>query len=945
MTHISSPSGALPMGFTKREISGKDWKSSTAEPADTFQPASLSLDPTLSGTSSLTSARTAMVSEVGTHEGQAEVIAGDSVDEQVWVPSPGSVLVKTPSTKATMAKLGSAIASEEFVLITGETGAGKTAAVEFMGHILNRPLRRVNLHDQTDETELFGGYVPGAEGGFAWKDGVITSAIRNGHWLLLDEINLADQAVLERLNPLLDGDGYVVLTEKEDKERVKVHDKTRIFATQNPASYEGRKKLSAAMFDRFQRKLFVHRMPDEELVEVLRTSFKADAIVDGVAQQFPGLDKSIKKILKAQVLLAENQPAKLEPSTVRHLEKALGGKNNEELKQVYLDVARGKKLEDLGLSPEAHAILSAFQQVAQSPPAGALSEQTLLQLSILHNKMVESSEGRLLGKQGGPYPFTLRDLLKLTKRISAHRSSQPGMEESQIAWQQARDIYQARFMESKDRSAVEKYFQAVFGDESKPDAGAPPLGLLDTTMQREDGSVRFGDTVLPVNPKGGPYVPSAKTRLVETPGTVAKMNRLARSVAMDEPVLLMGPTAAGKTAMVRWLAHETNNEFRRVNLSNHTDTSDLIGGYYPAVEVDQSKAKERLQVLSEHPVLGPALQTTIESLGQDSKAVFDRLKAELPAPETAESESLREKLRDQLRLVLGDQDLRKAFEEQNSLDQWRGLESTFQTVNGKFEWRDGIIVEAMKKGQWIVLDEINLAEPAVLEGMNSLLDGDRSLVLTDHLNERVKAHPNFRVFATANPVTNEYGGRKKLSPAMRNRFTEQWFPEISEKDELIHVSRAWIDEFSDKARKTLQEFNSTAPAERSRNLAKDAVSAQAWLAADLSALPEVMTDLQLTLKGWTERQEGKPAALPTAKDDGYHYTLRGMRSFLKSLTKSIGQKIPDPENPGGAPKPKSLSDVFSDSVVAYYADGLSRVEDQRRVADLGRSHADRLQAK
>lgn len=942
MTHISSPTGALSTGFLKREFSTKEQVSATAEPADTFLEASAALDSGPTEATAFRSVQAAAVPSVETVAGEAEIVAGDSTDEQVWVPSPGAVLVKTPSTKATMAKLGSAVASEEFVLITGETGAGKTAAVEFMAHLLNRPLRRVNLHDQTDETELFGGYVPGAEGGFVWKDGVITSAIRNGHWLLLDEINLADQAVLERLNPLLDGDGYVVLTEKEDKEQVKVHDKTRVFATQNPASYEGRKKLSAAMFDRFQRKLFVHRMPDEELVEVLRASFKADAIVDGVSKQLPGLDKSIKKILKAQVLLAENQPAKLEPSTVRHLEKALGGKNNEELKQIYLGVARGKKLEELGLSPEAETILSTFQQVAQNPPAGALSEQTLLELSILHNKMVESSEGRLLGKQGGPYPFTLRDLLKLTKRISAFKTSHPGMDESQIAWLQARDIYQARFMESKDRAAVEKYFQAVFGDETKPEAGAPPVGSLDATVQREDGSVRFGDTVLPVNPKGGPYVPPAKNKLVETPGTVAKMNRLARAVAMDEPVLLMGPTAAGKTAMVRWLAHETNNEFRRVNLSNHTDTSDLIGGYYPAVSVDQAKAKERLQELSQHPVLGPAVQRTIDSLGPEAQELFKTLQGALPTAGSPDSESLAEKLREQLRLVLGDQGLRKTFEEQSALEKWRGLENTFQTVNGKFEWRDGIIVEAMKKGQWIVLDEINLAEPAVLEGLNSLLDGDRSLVLTDHLNERVKAHPNFRVFATANPVTNEYGGRKKLSPAMRNRFTEQWFPEISEKEELQHISKTWLNEFSDKARKTLELYKNTAPEERSRNLTKEAASAQAWLAADLSNLPDVMTDLQLTLKGWTERQDGKPAELPTAKEDGYHYTLRGLRSFLKSLTKNIGQKSVDPDNPAGSPKSKTLQDVFADSVSAYYADGLSRVEDQRRVAELGRSFAERL---
>ena len=35
---------------------------------------------------------------------------------------------------------------------------------------------------------------------FAWVDGPLISAMRQGHALLLDEINLAEDAVLERLN-------------------------------------------------------------------------------------------------------------------------------------------------------------------------------------------------------------------------------------------------------------------------------------------------------------------------------------------------------------------------------------------------------------------------------------------------------------------------------------------------------------------------------------------------------------------------------------------------------------------------------------------------------------------------------------------------------------------------------------------------------------------------
>ncbi len=44
----------------------------------------------------------------------------------------------------------------------------------------------------------------GAPGQFTWCDGPLLSALRAGHWVLLDELNLAGQAILEGLNAVLD---------------------------------------------------------------------------------------------------------------------------------------------------------------------------------------------------------------------------------------------------------------------------------------------------------------------------------------------------------------------------------------------------------------------------------------------------------------------------------------------------------------------------------------------------------------------------------------------------------------------------------------------------------------------------------------------------------------------------------------------------------------------
>ncbi|MBI3926401.1 MAG: AAA family ATPase [Armatimonadetes bacterium] len=647
----------------------------------------------------------------------------DQVDASVWVPSAKAALVETKTTVYNMQRLAEAVVMNKPVLLTGGTGAGKTAIVKYLAHLTNNPLRRVNLHDQTDEVELFGGYKPGPNGGFLWRDGIITSAIRNGHWLLLDEINLADAAVLERMNALLDGDNYIVLNEKDDREKVKVHPETRIFATMNPTDYAGRKDLSDAMMDRFQRKIWVDGLGPTELVEVLK-------------------DKNA----------------------------------------------------DLG-------------------------DELLLQMATIHNKMAEVTESRQLGKKGGPYPFTLRDLLKMTKRLKTYRGVRPELNLQQLAWQQFRDVYEARFMNPDDRAAVEDILGINLGRSNNPaDTDT------DVTMKNDGKNVRIGDVVLPVDKTPDKeHVPGPEHKLIETPGTVKKLARLARSVQLDEPVLLVGPTAAGKTSLVRWIAHETNNSFRRVNLSNHTDTSDLIGGYFPAIDPDTKK----------------------------------------PVP-------------------------------------------------GKFEWRDGIIVEAMKKGQWLVLDEINLAEPAVLERLNSLLDPDRAIVLTEHLGEKVVADPNFRIFATMNPATADYAGRKDLSPAMRNRFTEQWFPAIQENSEIQTIMESWLGKMD----------------------LKDVGGKKVNVPKLAKTMTEYIQDM---------REKVKKKELPTAKKDGYHdYTLRGLKSWVEYVDTFLGTQQPNQEDPEGEPVTLDLKLCFVRGAKAFFGDGLRNPADRQTVEALANTYAEKL---
>jgi midasin (ATPase involved in ribosome maturation) len=89
--------------------------------------------------------------------------------------------------------------------------------------------------------------------------------------------------------------------------------------------------------------------------------------------------------------------------------------------------------------------------------------------------------------------------------------------------------------------------------------------------------------------------------------------------------------------------------------------------------------------------------------------------------------------------------------------------------NGSTYWQDGILVECMRRGDWIILDEINVAQPEIWMCINSVLDDSRSIILSEKDGELVVPHPDFRVFATMNP-SEGYAGTKEMNPALMSRF-------------------------------------------------------------------------------------------------------------------------------------------------------------------------------
>ena len=207
-------------------------------------------------------------------------------------------------------------------MLEGETATAKTTAILWLAEMARQHAVRVNLSGHTDTGELVGRFVPSTKTGAnrpAWEfaEGYIPRALREGWWVILDEVNLAEPQVLERLNPVLELPPTLVLTEFDGRRfgsggDVAISEKFRIFGTMNPSEYAGRATLSPAFRDRWGIWGHISKPSEPELLDMLKCLVTGESpafIWEGVRwvppcsepiypalSNFPDLDSTLKSI-------------------------------------------------------------------------------------------------------------------------------------------------------------------------------------------------------------------------------------------------------------------------------------------------------------------------------------------------------------------------------------------------------------------------------------------------------------------------------------------------------------------------------------------------------------------------------------------------------------------------------------------------------------------------
>ncbi|KAG7342074.1 cobaltochelatase [Nitzschia inconspicua] len=444
---------------------------------------------------------------------------------------------------------------------------------------------------------------------FEWYDGPLVKAMKEGQLILLDEMSLAEDAVLERLNSVLEPSRVLVLAEKgesgsldstqEDDRVIHAHDDFRCFATMNPGGDFGKRELSPALRSRFTE-IWVPSVGDREDFEI-------------VVNRYLSLNLGQERILELPLLVNR---------MLNYIEWFNGF--------ICGDPSSPLTGHELSLRD----VLSWTRFIVESQKSG---NDLQLWNAYYHGACLMHLDG--LGLGSGLSPETSMDV----------------------------------------KEAAKKYLLDAIGDQNVSNQHG-----VDRPFCVQSGKFGAFPYFIPI----GNIAVSGSIFDMSAPTTSLNVFRILRAMQVRKPILLEGAPGVGKTSLVSALAAATGHKLVRINLSEQTDISDLMGNDLPV-----------------------------------------------------ESSS---------------------------------------TCGPSFEWRDGVLLTALKEGSWVLLDELNLASQAVLEGLNSCLD-HRGAVFIPELGKSFECPSTFRVFGAQNPL-GQGGGRKGLPKSFLNRFTKVFVDPLSDHD-------------------------------------------------------------------------------------------------------------------------------------------------------------------
>lgn len=207
------------------------------------------------------------------------------------------------------------MSSGKHLMIEGPVGVGKTILAVAVSRHLGRPIFRVDGDERYTEQKLSGWFDPPIvlEKGYiseAFLPGPLTSAMREGGVLFMNEMNRMPEGVQNILLPAMD-EGIIEVP-KVGTINAKVG--FVVIGTQNPREFVATTALSEALSDRFELLLLDYQSEDEEIEIVRRSVSSANAELVARATWIARRTRSHPNIRRGASVRAAMSIVKLAPT-------------------------------------------------------------------------------------------------------------------------------------------------------------------------------------------------------------------------------------------------------------------------------------------------------------------------------------------------------------------------------------------------------------------------------------------------------------------------------------------------------------------------------------------------------------------------------------------------------------------------------------------------------
>ena len=745
-----------------------------------------------------------------------------------------TTMIRTGSAARNLRAVALALCRNKPLLLEGPAGAGKSAVLEEVASLTgNDDFVVLHLDAQTDSKSLLGSYVVGAAPGeFKWQPGALTQAVASGRWVVIEDVDLAPFEVLAALVPLLEERRLYVPGRGES---VPAAEGFQLFGTVTVGGGRSGGAVAAGA--------------------------RADPLAGlwaRVAVEPPTGNEPMEVLVGVHPRLEPLAPAMLE--TLNVAQKMCG---------------QGGAAAAPGGTKRSRSTLPGFEDSDGDGDGDGDGDVDVAAMAV-DGDGADKKGGLVRGfgaggvegtsfanvDGGGPRvhagrPFTLRDLLRWARRLERMRKTElslirPGKTRADslppkvrlAAYEEAADVLGGMLPAGVGKRRVLEAMAGCWG--LGADAAEHTDVLHKPAMQRGSGGVAVGRAVLPAG-DGVSAADGSDGRWAKTGHAMRILERVAAAVQMTEPVLLVGETGTGKTALVQQLARVTGAPLTVVNLSNQSESADFLGGFRPAgarhlclpllprfrsvfertfPSAANAEFMHRVTRYGEKKKwthLLHAMRAGVERVAklgaeraETAAEAADKEQEEKPGeekPEKADEKKppkrKREKnARGKKSAAIDEEDkeeestpteeAKKKQKQKRALPddliaEWRQFErelSTAERACGQagggpvFAFVEGALVTALKEGRWILLDEINLAPAETLERLGGVLESAHGSVVLSERGDGA-AVPRHPRFRLFGAMNPATDvGKRDLPAALKHRFTEIYAGECESREDL-----------------------------------------------------------------------------------------------------------------------------------------------------------------